>query len=581
MKSFKQFASSLVVSIAIVAVSSTGSLAQSVQDFVIKDFSAAYNLNNEDPQGALQITESITVDFSAQNRGILRSIPHTYKDNDLRLQINKIVRDGADEPYITYDENDNTVIKIGDADTYITGKHMYEISYSLQNVVTFYDEYDEFYWDINGDQWLQSFDTVSVHLDTEASSYKGAEAGCFTGLFGSAERAGCDLLVKTNGLRATTTTGLSANETLTIVQTYEKGYFTPPTWLETYGKYLPVAPIVFVQLYAVHWAYRRWNKYGKDYKARAIAPFFGRPKNVSVMQASYLKDNKLTPQHISAAIIDLSIRGYIKISEQKDGHKTTHMLELIKKADVALYEDEHLLIESLFAPYSVGNKVKLEDKKNQLYETSQKIANHLDDYLRKNKFYEITPKKAFAKVTGPFVLSIVAGIVGIMLGEFTSGVTIATAVLGFVLVIFIGSIMTKRSYSGVELVEHMDGLKLYLEKAEKDRIKMQDAVAAPLAAHTGEPTRDVKFFEKLLPFAVAAGVEKSWAHAFKDIYTQPPEWYGGNWTTFNTAALASSLSVTTRVTSQSFTAPSNSGSSGSGGGGFSGGGGGGGGGGGW
>ena len=110
---------------------------------------------------------------------------------------------------------------------------------------------------------------------------------------------------------------------------------------------------------------------------------------------------------------------------------------------------------------------------------------------------------------------------------------------------------------------------------------MQDAVAAPLAPHTGEPTRDVKFFEKLLPFAIAAGVEKTWASAFKDTYSQPPDWYSGNWSSFNTAALASSLSDTTKVASSSFSAPSNSGSSGSSGGGFSGGGGGGGGGGGW
>lgn len=143
------------------------------------------------------------------------------------------------------------------------------------------------------------------------------------------------------------------------------------------------------------------------------------------------------------------------------------------------------------------------------------------------------------------------------------------------------ALMSKRSHAGNMLVEHMEGLKLYLSKAEKERINMQDAVAAPLAPRSGQPVRDVKFFEKLLPFAIAAGVEKTWADAFKDIYNEPPDWYRGNWNTFNTAVLASSIANTTKVAGTSFAAPSSSGSSGSGGGGFSGGGGGGGGGGGW
>ena len=494
-----------------------------------------------------------------------------------------IKRDGQSEPYIIYEENDNTVVRIGNAETFITGEHTYEISYKVENVISFYDDYDEFYWDINGDQWLQTFENVSVDLNTNAPSEAGVEAQCFAGLFGTSPHTEtrCDITSKTNGLTAKTTTELYANETLTIVQAYEKGFFTPQTFIEKYAKFLPVIPIIIAQIAAVVWAHKKWRKYGKDHKTRATAPFYGRPKDVSVMQASYLKENRSSPQHISAAIIDLSIRGYIKISEQSKNKKTTHSLELLKKADDELFEDEQKLIKGLFSPHSIGVKVKLEDKKNKLYKVSKEISDYLDAELIKKGLYEISPKKAFGKVTAPFVLILVTGAIGLIWAELTNGLTVIIGALCFMAVIVYGNLMSKRSQAGVELLEHMDGLKLYLEKAEKDRIKMQDAVEAPLALHTGEPTRDVKFFEKLLPFAVAAGVEKSWANAFKDIYTQPPEWYKGNWTTFNTAALASSLSDTTKVASQSFASPSSSGGSGSGGGGFSGGGGGGGGGGGW
>jgi uncharacterized membrane protein len=91
----------------------------------------------------------------------------------------------------------------------------------------------------------------------------------------------------------------------------------------------------------------------------------------------------------------------------------------------------------------------------------------------------------------------------------------------------------------------------------------------------------VELFEKLLPYAIVMGVEKEWADQFKNIYSQPPEWYSGNITSFNAGYLAGSLnSGFNSAVNASFSPPSNSGSSGFGGG-FSGGGGGGGGGGGW
>ena len=92
-------------------------------------------------------------------------------------------------------------------------------------------------------------------------------------------------------------------------------------------------------------------------------------------------------------------------------------------------------------------------------------------------------------------------------------------------------------------------------------------------------------FEKLLPYAVAFGVEKIWAERFKDIDIKPPDWYEGkDMTVFNSVIFASSLgrSLSSFRSSATPTTSSKGFSSGfSSGGGFSGGGGGGGGGGSW
>jgi uncharacterized membrane protein len=88
------------------------------------------------------------------------------------------------------------------------------------------------------------------------------------------------------------------------------------------------------------------------------------------------------------------------------------------------------------------------------------------------------------------------------------------------------------------------------------------------------------FFEKLLPFAVAFGVEKAWAKRFEAIDIKNPDWYEGTSSShFNTALFASSLSHSYSSFASSSTPPSSSSSGFSGG--SSGGGGGGGGGGSW
>jgi len=90
-------------------------------------------------------------------------------------------------------------------------------------------------------------------------------------------------------------------------------------------------------------------------------------------------------------------------------------------------------------------------------------------------------------------------------------------------------------------------------------------------------------FEKLLPFAVAFGVERIWAKRFESLHIAPPSWYRSYSTTrFNSMMLVNSLNSSFRTVATSATPTrSSTGHSSGFSGGFSGGGGGGGGGGSW
>ena len=136
---------------------------------------------------------------------------------------------------------------------------------------------------------------------------------------------------------------------------------------------------------------------------------------------------------------------------------------------------------------------------------------------------------------------------------------------------------------GLALRRYLAGLKMYIEVAETERLKMLQSPegADKVKVDTNDEKQLVKLYERVLPYAVLFGSEKEWTKQLGRYYEQVgsnPDWYYGQGV-FNAAAFASGMSGLSSVASSVSSFSSSDG--GSGGGGFTGGGGGGGGGGGW
>ena len=132
--------------------------------------------------------------------------------------------------------------------------------------------------------------------------------------------------------------------------------------------------------------------------------------------------------------------------------------------------------------------------------------------------------------------------------------------------------------AGRKLMDQIEGFKLYLSVAEKDRLNLLNP-----------PEKTPELFEKYLPFALALDVENQWSEQFAEVLAhagtpeQPysPSWYSGrSWDSSRPSRLGDNLGSSFASAISSSSSPPGS-SSGSGGGGSSGGGGGGGGGSGW
>ena len=568
-----------------------------VQDFVIKDFSADYYISRNDQKTSqVKVEEVIQAEFPSydQNHGIERALPETYQGHTASLEITGVTNEsGQAYPYTTYQSNDNKVLRIGSANTYAHGLTTYKISYTLRNVINFQAQ-DEFYWDVNGDQWKQTVQSVTarVHVPSDLQSSLTGQKVCYSGAAGQNTQNCTITTIEEDGLVILTTnaTNLSPSQTLTFDVGFSKGTFVMgPEVAAEDGRNLLVAIVMALviglpPIVTFVMCFSRWRKNGRDPKGRGvIIPEYVAPQGLSVVSSSFILEQSIDPKAISAGIIELAIKGYLRLSETTKkkliGSDTDYQIELVKDS-TGLPEEQRKILTALFGQsLSIGSKISVSAQKNKLANTVEEITNYISPALTQAGYFSSDPQKAAQGFVGATAVLIFGGFFVL---KFFIPLGIGMILSGAVTFVFI-FLIPARSAQGVAMRDYLKGLQEYIKLAEADRIKYLQSPQGvqKVQIDPNDPAQQIKLFESLLPYAMLFGLENEWAKQFNNLYTQPPTWYGGNMNGFNAVYLADSLGSFSTANAASFTAPSSSGSSGFGGGGFSGGGGGGGGGGGW
>lgn len=588
MKFLVRFASIAFLSVAVLA---TPAQAQSTQDFSIQSFDADYYLSRDAQHiSHLSVTEKIVAVFPSydQNHGILRAIPQTYQKHNIGLKIDKVVDAGGNKLSYTSDtQNGNLVLKIGDANRYVHGLQEYDISYHMQNVTQKFNDHDELFWDVNGDQWQQPFGEVSarIHVPSSLAGALKTDKRCYTGAFGSTQ-ADCTITTAKSGsdtiVTVATTRSLSVDETLSYVLG-----FTPNTFV---AYQVPLSQIIWLIVgivmlglvppaFALWLLVRKWRQYGRDAKGRGIiVPQYTPPADLSVLESSEVLKQRFVASSISAQILDLAVRHYVKIYEVVEKKvlkdKTTYSVELIRSLN-GLRSEEKAVVRMLFGDDpQVGAKVDLGDLSNKLYKKAADLGKTIDTQLANEGYFLRAPQKIFQMY---LTYGIVLCVVGFIFPPYTLGLLLAGVV-----VLVAARLMPARTQKGVDTRDYLYGLRDYMKLAEAERIKVLQSPKGELTEKidVNDTTKLVKLYERLLPYAMLFGIEREWAKQFADLYhDQQPDWYSGSGA-FNAIYFAGALHSFSTTSNATFTPPSSSSSSGFSGGG-AGGGGGGGGGGGW
>lgn len=515
------------------------------------------------------------------NRGIYRALPRYYAlDGEEKFRydytILDVTRNGSDEPYEAYTEDNAFIIRIGDADRILPYGELqtYNIRYRVRNQIRYFKDHDELYWNVTGSYWDFPIDVAraDIHLP-EGARITGTNA--FTGALGETGR-NYEITTEQYGIAFETTQPLYRQQGLTISVSIDKGVIDPPSasdksaifWQRYLGLFLLGGSLLGVFFFY----YRSWNRVGRDAPRLPVFPVYHPPKGLSPGAAHFIYYRQFKGNDaFSADLVDMAVKGMLNM---KPLSKSLTLNKRTPETRPAIADHQSALFESLLGSREsriIGGSYDSGFASSYTNFKSAITKKYGTSYFRRNTGY-----LAFAIIASAamIVLSVSQTLNWTPLHFTLIGGLIAVNLLFLYL-------MPAQTKKGEKARSEIAGLRLYLETAEKNQMNAVDVHAeAP-------PPLSKKRYEELLPFAMALDVEKPWSRFFEKVLPDEARTYNPGWNTashFTSGSLHSmnqSLqgSISTGVTTASVQPSSSSG--GSGGGGFSGGGGGGGGGGGW
>jgi uncharacterized membrane protein YgcG len=530
------------------------------------------------PKGSIDVTETIQVRFIGSWKGLYREIPVEYVtaqglNYSLFLDVKRITDEtGSSLKFETSRERHYRKLKI-----YVPGaqdaRKTIVIEYSVSDALRFFEDHDELYWNVTGDEWDVPIQSAGARIVLPEGT-TGIRANPFTGAYRSRAQD-ADFEVVGNGVEVHTRQSLGYHEGLTIAVAFDKGFVHGPTALDRASLFfrsnwpLGLPAIVFAIMFYLWWTQ------GRDPRLRPIAAQYEPPDQLTPGEAGTLVDNSADMRDITSSIVDLAVRGFLVIEE----HQKDRMLGLVHDKDYnfilkkdrsewsKLKPHEQVLLNGFFSAGTVGETVSMSSLENRFYKNLPDIKNRIFESLVTHGYYRRRPDSVRASYLG---IGVVIGVLAIWGGNSVASslgmaplAFIIAGVLSAAIVCAFGWFMPAHTEQGARAMEGVLGFEDFLNHVESDRFNR--TIKTP------------EMFEKFLPFAMALGVEKNWSKAFQGIMTQPPDWYRGSYgPSFYPMMFIGDLNyMSSRASSVMASAPrssSGSGFGGGGGGGFSGGG---------
>ncbi len=570
--------------------------AQNVQSFYFSSFTAEYRLSlDDDGRSRMLITETLVAEFPEfnQNKGLVRNLPITLNGRPLSFELEELTRNGEPEPLYDKSTSGGMVTISTGTDHYVLGTQEYQFVYSLRDVTLDFGDYQELFWNVNGTEWRQKFDSVSatVILDNELQNAFTGELVCFEGPEGS--RNECTIVDNDEtGAVFASTRSLGPGENVSFALKFAPGTFAPyeePAWSVMLRSVLSISAIA-ASLLATFGAVRIYRKHRDRLPGQIIPREYLPIKELPILKAAviYGKQSAKT-KAVTAQLLELAVQRKINLIEAKaDGSfgrkKTTYEIE-IKDLSSTTKEELAMLSKLMQRTPKPSMKHPLSKSDTRASIALQKYQEALKKKIVEEGYREKRP------TTWPlFMLAIDGVMFAIIMVSYSSSIgftydfsdvrfwSLPVAIIASILTVALLSQPLKRpTEKGREVINHFKGLDEYIKLAEAERLRFHQSPEGARRQKINSENKEelVRLYERLLPYAVVLGHEKDWFRVIGQYYeeiNQRPAWYVGS-SSFSASRFTSAMnSISTTATSSTSSGFSGGGGSGGGGGGGGGGG---------
>ena len=490
------------------------------------------------------------------------------KLQNVDFDIISIKRDGQAEPYFTEGVSKFTRIYIGDKDVFLPhGAHSYEIKYWTDRQIRSFDNYDEIFWNATGNGWdfpiERAIATVILPAGASAENsifYTGPQGARGKAAAARREDGG-------NRIVFETTAPLGPREGLTVGVKFAKGVIAPPSeaqksrwfWQENGALILAFSALAIVFIYYL-WA---WSRVGRDPQKGVTVPRWKAPDGISPALTAYIHKKGFSGHGwdaLSAAMINLAVKGFVTLEKEEsdlsvnstgkmnDGTLPVGEAALFKtfkaRGSFAISENNSISVQALQSAFTGAIET---EHRSEFYKANWAwiafgVGLSILGFILTIGFSDIDEETlgimfVTMLVCGGIMFAIAhigrnffsaSGLVGklqsvLMIGVFAAvaipnalvhastfvfdprePLLLATMAGLFMVNVLFFFLLGAPTPIGRKMMDGIDGLKVYLELAEKDRMNL-----------TGNPAMSPRHFEGLLPYAVALGVEKPWSDAFE------------------------------------------------------------------
>jgi uncharacterized membrane protein YgcG len=561
----------LTIVVVVLLTVSALSVAQNVTGERILSFHSDIDIAAD---GSMSVTETIRVRAEGDRirRGLFREFPTRYSDgagNTYRVEFEvlQLLRDGQPESWSADLSRNGVRVDFGDERLLqVPRVYEYQLQYRTHRQIGFFESHDELYWNVTGHGWDFVIDAASASIvlpGQVSAELLGIEG--YTGAMGET-----DTNIAVNSLLSqaeiVSTVALLPAQGLTVVVSWPKGVVIEPgaaqraEWFlsDNLGVLLALAALLLSAMYLLFC----WLRVGRDPPRGVIFAHYEPPQYFSPAAARYLMQMHYDNKTLTSAIVSLAVKACLQIDQQGSQY-TLHK----RQSAQVLSTGESVLYRHLFR---ASDSLVL-DNTNHLLLSKAKAAHaqalgkeFREPYFVRNGWYLM-----------PSILLTLLMLLVTLGQSLASPVSLLVFGSQIPLHLLFFWLLHQPTVLGREMMDKLEGFKLYLEVAEKDDLNIKHP-----------PQLTPELFEEYLPYAIALGVEVAWSKKFALLFADmkaeqrlqyQPHWYIGIFDAARLSAFTKSIgSGFDSAISSATTVPGSS--SGAGGGGFSGGGGGGGGG---